>query len=99
MPTHPIVKALDVLENDSTSMIVRHKDAAIDTLLLEGSKEPLHDGIIVAVSLPAHAHADPLRTQELLMALAGLLRSPIRMMQYVLAWLPAGYCHAQGIFH
>ena len=53
-----IVIDLQKLEDNRTGKVVRLKDMQIDAFGLEGAKETLHRGIVVAVAFAAHADGD-----------------------------------------
>src|SRR5215475_11665139 len=75
----PIVKHLNILKNRCSSFCSCLVGLTFNTFLLEGSKETLHECIIVTITFSTHAdlNAIPLKQSEI--ALACILASPIRM--------------------
>lgn len=62
-------------------MRVGLKKVKIDTFRFEGVKEALHNGIVVAIALSAHAGGDVVLSQQGLVSVGGILAAAIRMMQ------------------
>src|SRR5256885_16556373 len=64
-----------------------------DTLLLECSKKRFHKCVVVAISFSTHAYFYFMLFQEILVALARILTSTIRIMQQTSSWSSPSKCH------
>lgn len=89
----PVVEDFDVLMDSRTRVVEPAPVLIVRVLLLEASKEALHDGVVPAIPLSAHAAFDAVLLEELSEALARVLRSTIGMVHQVLPGSPEG----QGI--
>jgi hypothetical protein len=97
MPTKTIVKALNELEDTTTRLLMGLKNRARSTFVFERAKETLHHGIVVTVARTAHADLNALGSQQLQIAITGVLATPIRVMQQLGTDLSASQGHLQGL--
>ena len=90
-----IVKALDVFEDFTPGLSSGVPLSLVDQFELEGREEALRDCVVPAVACAAHAAADSVACQQLLIFRAGVLAPAIRVMQQSLRRLPLRQCHVQ----
>ncbi|MCY1559774.1 hypothetical protein D9M68_968430 [compost metagenome] len=74
-----VIEHLDVVEDIDACVVARGIDLAAHSLTLEQLKEALGDGVVVAVSAPAHAAGQIVFPHERLPAMSGELTSLIRV--------------------
>src|SRR6185436_8726567 len=95
--TLAIVKHFDVLEQrlmrGRTSRVV----FMIDQLRFQSAEEAFHDGVVVTVSSATHAALQAMSLQQVLVVIAGILHSPIAMMQQPRRRLTMQQRHPQGL--
>jgi len=91
-----IVEHLDIVEDILLGIVLGCKGLALDALALQKLEEALSDGIVVAVSTPAHAWLQPMLFQEIAAVLAGELRAPIRMNHHRICRLASPNHHQQA---
>src|SRR5258708_34159198 len=65
----------------------------LGTLLLYCSKERFHESIIIAITFSTHADFYSILFEQSLVTRAGILASPVRMMQQTSSWLSSLHCH------
>ena len=66
-----------------------------DQLCLDRLEERLNSRVVIAVTLAAHRHLEPVLAQDLLVVVRTILRTAIRVMNAVLGWLSERDCHFQ----
>src|SRR5580698_3391133 len=79
--TLSIVEHLDVLEQGPLSSLASRIILVVNQLRLERAEEAFHDGIVVTVALAAHAARQPMPFEQGLVIVAGVLNTPIAVMQ------------------
>ena len=78
-------------------MGARMKKVESDTLGFEGAKEALHNRIVIAIGLSAHADSAVVLSEQELVVMSGILAASIRMVEQVGLRLTLGKCHVQSI--
>ncbi len=96
MQAHRVVKAFEVFENGRSGLRLILEVGAIHALTLEFVEERFHGGMIVTVRRAAHAHFNAPFRKARLVAEAGVLTTPIRMVQQALLRMPTSQRHLQG---
>jgi hypothetical protein len=81
MPSLPIVKHLDIFKNVRLSLGTSLVMPSLNPFRFERMKKAFDDGIVPTVSLPAHATPDAMLRQQGLKFLAGILATPVGMVQ------------------
>src|SRR5260221_3414661 len=71
----------------------------MDTLVFERTKKGFGYSVIVTVAFPAHAHHNPRVLQCLTIRMAGVLASPVRVMEQFPCYAAARQRHTQGGLH
>src|SRR5437773_7661405 len=99
VPSHPIVKALDVLKHCLLGAGSGGKRAAIHTFSFERAEKALHSCVIVAIARPAHTPPNASLSQKSLIARTGVLTSAIRMEQKLLTRTAASQSHLERLGH
>src|SRR5260370_28180288 len=74
-----IVKYLDILKNICYSFCSCLIGLTFNTFLLKGSKEALHESVVITITFSTHTHLNAMPLKQSEIALAGILASPIRM--------------------
>ena len=80
MKSLAIVESLNVFENRCASLSTSDEGSG-SALGLEGGKETLFHGIVIAIADPAHADGHMMLGQQLAVIDTGILAAPIRMVQ------------------
>src|SRR6476661_1356687 len=86
MSSLPVIKHLKVFKNSLSCFRSCFKCLPFNTLLLECSKERLHQSVIITITFSAHAYFYCVLFQQGLVPLTRVLTSPIRMMQQTSSW-------------
>ena len=81
MDTLAIVKHFNVIEHDGSGSGDARLNTMVRRLLFERPEKPLHDGVVVAATGPAHRASDAQRPQRVLVRVGRVLAATIRMMQ------------------
>ncbi len=81
MSSDPVVIALQVLEDRLSGLGARLEAREVHAFAFERSKERLGDGVIPAVALAAHTHRHVHFCQKCLVRMAGVVATPISVMQ------------------
>ncbi len=81
MLSDPVVIALQVLEDRLSGLGARLEAGEVHAFAFERCKERLGDGVIPAVALAAHTHRHAHFCQKCLVRMAGVLATPISVMQ------------------
>ena len=81
MAALPVVKRLQILEEHLPGLGSSLKRVAIHAFLFDGSKEALHQGIIVTIGFAAHAHESAIAAQQSPISVTGKLAATIGMMR------------------
>lgn len=76
-----IIKPFDIAKDISACLLSIGITLKMHPFTFEGGKETLHDRIVIAIARAAHADLDVMGSQEGLDLFAGILATPIRMMQ------------------
>lgn len=76
-----VIEDLDVIEDGYFRLRNGQVVLVMDQLLFEGSKEAFHGGIVVTITRLAHADLGKIVIEQLLVACAGILTTPVRMVQ------------------
>ena len=76
-----VVKDLQELKDDGSGISVRVKAMLVNTLGFEGTKETLHDSVVVAVTGAAHADGDVVLSEEGLVVVSSVLTAAIGVME------------------
>ena len=84
VPTVSIVVHFDVFENNLPQPIPADNFLPMHHFHLQAVGEALSAGIVVAISLGAHAAKQPMLAQQTLVAERAILAAPIRMHDYPL---------------
>ena len=82
MPSFRVVEHLDIAEYFGSGFLSGDKNFLFDTLFFQGFKKALCNGIVIAVTPPAHAGDDIVLSKQVLPFIRAELRSLIRMKQY-----------------
>jgi hypothetical protein len=77
MKPNPVREALHKLKDRLSGLCMRLEAREINAFALERSEERLGDGVIPAVSFPAHTHRDAHFRKQRLIRMAGVLASAI----------------------
>lgn len=99
MPAPAVVERLDVIEGVGNGLGSRLVAGAMHSLILEAVEETLGRRIVPAVSLAAHRADHPVFLQPRLKGVAGILASPVGVMNQSGCRLPAEPRHGQCIDH
>lgn len=94
MSPNPVIETLYKLEDGLSGLYARLKECEIHALTLECSKERLHSSIIPTVAFTAHTHCDATVSKQSLIGCAGVLASPVRMVQEASLWTTQEQSHA-----
>jgi len=86
MSPNPVIETLYELEDGLSGLCTRLKEREIHAFTLECSEERLHRGIIPTVPLAAHTHRDATVDKQSLIGSAGVLASPVCMVQEASLW-------------
>src|SRR6266436_6347850 len=89
----PIVKHFKVFKHRLPCFCSCLIGLLLDTLLLYCSKERFHESIIIAITSSTHADFYSILFEQSLITRAGILASPVRMMQQTSSWLSSLHCH------
>src|SRR6187399_1216260 len=84
-----VVVVLDVLADRVVRFGARFKSAAVHQFFLEGRKEALGDGVVVAVAGGAHAAARAVPVEQASVLMACVLGASIGVMDQAWRWLAA----------
>jgi len=98
MEPERIVEALNILKDGRTRLLSGLKAPPVGTFFRQRGEKGLHRRILPTIARPTHADFDPQFPQGRLIAIAGELRSPIRVMQESRLWVPPGHRHTQRQF-
>src|SRR5512141_2500996 len=96
--TLPIVPSLNVLKDSGASLRTGIK-LMICTFSFEGAEKAFHSRIVKAIADPTHTDLALISGQALLIQIAGVLATLIRVMQQLSRWVPLGDCHIPCILH
>src|ERR1035437_1740279 len=92
-----VVEDVDVLVNDGRSRFAVEEVGVVNELGLDGRKEALRHGVVPAVTLSAHAPADAGCCKRLAVIVAGVLASPIRVVNHPFGWPTGPQRHRKGV--
>src|ERR1039457_6046446 len=92
-----VVEHPDVLVNDGRSRFAVEEVGVVNELGLDGRKEALRHGVVPAVTLSAHAPADAGCCKRLAVIVAGVLASPIRVVNHPFGWPTGPQRHRKGV--
>ena len=81
MPSSRIVEPFDVIKDISSCLITRPISMSTGSIIFHSREEALHDGIVVALALTAHAALDTVIRKQLLELLTSVLATLVAMMQ------------------
>ena len=94
MPSDGIIKPGDVFEYVSASLRSCFVALVVNLLTFQGGKEALHDGIAIAIAIPAHTDLAVVAGQAFLVSQAGVLTALVGVVQQANLWLRPGF-HAR----
>ena len=80
MPAPGVVKALDVSKYIRSGLLACQIILEMHQLAFEGSEETLNGGVVIAVANGAHAAAEAMFLEQLLIICTGILVTSVRMM-------------------
>lgn len=95
MPPFPVVIHLHVLEDRFPSLLMAAIHAAIHQLTLQGLKKALYHGIVPTIPLPTHAAQHLVVLQSTLKQVAGVLASPVAVVNEASRRIPPAHRHVQ----
>jgi len=81
MSSAPVVKQLDVFKDGAFSLTSGSEGVIVKPFHFQLTPKRFHRGVVVAVSLSAHAANETIASQQLLILFAGILHAPVRMNQ------------------
>jgi hypothetical protein len=99
METYRVVPAFEVLENGCSGLSTRGEVRPADAFAFERVEEGLHGRIVRTVGRTTHAGFNAQGGQQFLIAPAGVLASPVGMVQQARLRMPTGQGHLQGESH
>ena len=77
MPTAWVIEPVDVLEDGRLNLSAGFPRASPDQLGLDGFEEGLDCGVVIAVTLAAHRHFDPMLAQNFLVVMRTVLAATV----------------------
>src|SRR5262245_46420553 len=96
--TRSIVEGIDVVGQVGDRQLSVLINLLLDSFLLQAAEERLSDGIVPAVTVPAHTRLEAIRAAESSPRVAAVLRARIGMNQRA-AWTASPHRHQDGIEH
>src|ERR1700722_3966105 len=94
---HPVVPCFDIAENFTPGLFLACKyTMRIDQLPFERRKKALCHRVIPAISFTTHTTPHPGFLQRLLEKIAGILDSPIGVMNKAGFWFSSLYSHTES---
>ena len=94
--TPPVVVIHQVVADISFGLLETHVSRCWDPLRFQASEQPLHWGIIPAVTPSTHALGDPVAPQPLSELTTGVLATLVTVKQDIAGTASLLVCHVQG---
>jgi hypothetical protein len=88
---------VDVLKEGIGDLVARSSCMSPDQFCLEGFKEGLDGGIVVAVTSATYRYVEAQLTQSLLLVVGTILTAPVGVVNAALRWVSKGYGVVQGL--
>jgi hypothetical protein len=91
-----IIEAIDVLKGCHLSLPAGFPCIAPDQFRLDGFEERFDGGVVIAIALAAHGHAEAVLAQDFSIVVRTILAATVRMMDTAFRRCPEGNGHVQS---